>query len=385
MEATQRRGARADTAFDAAVRAHRAGLADAAAAGYRAVLARRPAHAGAWGNLGIALRDRGAIAAAIACYRRSLELAPSTSALGNLANALKDAGRFDEAIASHRACIAADPADARARHNYAIALKAAGRLEEALAELDIACRLAPDAAGPCWDRALVLLALGRFAAGWEAYESRWRLKGHARQRPIAAWDGRPYPGRTLLVYPEQGFGDAILTARFLPAARARGGRVILACKPDLRRLFSALPGVDRLAGAADAPVAADIAAPVMSLPGLLGTNLDTLPPPPSLHVPPDSARPPPPAARALGRPLQGRDRLVGQRHLQGQRAAGNDARSLPPPGRSRRRTALQSAERTARGGTGDQRRRLDRRRPDRPLHRFRRYRRRRSRCSISSS
>ncbi len=292
MEAMQRRGVRADTAFDEAVGAHRAGQVDAATAGYRAVLARRPAHAGAWGNLGIALRDRGAIAAAIACYRRALEITPSSTALGNLANALKDAGRFDEAIATHRACVAADPADARARHNYAIALKAAGRLEEALAELDIACRLAPDAAGPCWDRALVLLALGHFAAGWEAYESRWRLKGHAGRCRIAPWDGRPYPGRTLLVYPEQGFGDAILTARFLPAARARGGRVILACKPDLRRLFSTLAGVDRLVAPdpakPDAPAAAEIAAPAMSLPGLLDTNLDTLPPPPRLHVPPDA-------------------------------------------------------------------------------------------------
>lgn len=273
------------TAFARSVRLHRDGLLDEATAGYRALLARRPDHAGAWGNLGIALRNRGAVAPAVACYRRALEIAPSLATLGNLANALKDAGRFDEAIAAHRACLAQKPDDARAHHNHGITLKAADRLEEALVELELACRLAPDAAGPEWDRALVLLALGRFGEGWLAYESRWRLPAQARRQVTAEpWDGRPYRDRTLLVYPEQGFGDAILAARFLPAVRALGGRTVLACKPELRRLFAALPGVDRLA-AADEPVAADLGAPIMSLPGILGANADILPAPARLDVP----------------------------------------------------------------------------------------------------
>lgn len=288
MDMTQRPDGGAGEAFGRAVRLHRAGRFEEAVAGYQAVLAGRPGHAGAWSNLGIALRRRGAVVPAIACYRRAIEIAPSPSAMGNLANALKDAGRFDEAIAMHRACVADNPTDVRARHNFAIALKAAGRLEDALRELDAAGRLAPNAPGPRWDRALVLLALGHFAQGWRDYESRWRLAGSGGLRSLPApWDGSPYPGRTLLVYPEQGFGDAVLSARFLSGIRGRGGRVVLACKPELRRLFSKLPGVDELV-APDVPLeslGADLAVPIMSLPGLHRATTGNLPPPPPLHVP----------------------------------------------------------------------------------------------------
>ncbi len=276
-------------AFERALRLHRAGRLGDALALYRLVLARRPDHAKAWSNLGIALRARGASGPAIACHRRAMELGSSPTALGNLGNALKDAGRFDEAIEAHEASVAADPDNAQARHNHAIALKAAGRLDDALTELNTACRLDSAAAGPIWDRALVLLALARYAEGWPAYESRWLLKDHPRlRREPAAWHGQDFAGKTLLIYPEQGFGDAILAARFIPAVRARGGSVIVECKPELRRLFSRLAGVDRLRAPGER-VAADLAVPAMSLPGLLGVSLDTLPPPPRLHVPAASA------------------------------------------------------------------------------------------------
>jgi tetratricopeptide (TPR) repeat protein len=285
MDTPQESARRPEDAFVRAARLHRAGHLGEAAEAYRTILARNPDDARAWSNLGITLRARGAASSAIACYRRAIALSAAPATLGNLGNALKDAGRYEEAIAAHRACVAVSGEDPRARHNYAIALKAAGRLDDALAELEIACRLDPSAAGPQWDRALILLGLGRYAEGWPAYESRWRLEN--RPHPYHAahpWDGSPFSGRTLLVYPEQGFGDAILTARFLSGARSRGGRVVLACKRELRRLFSDLSGVDRLV-AADVAVEADLVVPAMSLPGLLDARLEWLPPPPRLHVP----------------------------------------------------------------------------------------------------
>ena len=91
-----------------------------------------------------------------------------------------------------------------------------------------------------------------------------------------------------LAWPEQGFGDAILSVRFLPALRARVRRVALGCKPELLRLFSGLAGVDELVaiGAAAPSHAAHV--PFMSLPGMAMKSFADLPPPAKLHVPPEA-------------------------------------------------------------------------------------------------
>jgi len=273
--------------FQRAVAHHGAGRLNEAAALYAQVLALEPRHASSWTNLGIVFRTRGSFEGAVACYRRALELNPDNpGVLGNLGNVLKDLGRLEESLAAHRKAAAARPNDHSARYNYGIALKQAADLEGALAEFDAAHRLKPDASGPPWDRALALLQLGRFEEGWRAYESRWKLPDHPpRPYPFPQWQGEPFEGRTLLVHPEQGFGDAIIACRFLPQVKARGGTVVLECKPELRRLLSELEGVDRIVPPGKPPEGVDLHCPVMSLAGLFDTTMDTLPPTPNLHIP----------------------------------------------------------------------------------------------------
>ena len=148
-----------------------------------------------------------------------------------------------------------------------MALHDGGMLVDALAAFEQAIRLQPDNASAQFDRSQVLLRLGRFEEGWAAFESRWRLPDRPPMPnyPTPAWDGAPLEG-TLLAWPEQGFGDAILSVRFLPLLRQRVRRVALGCKPELMRLFSGLAGVDELVaiGAAAPPHIAHV--PFMSLP-----------------------------------------------------------------------------------------------------------------------
>jgi hypothetical protein len=90
--------------------------------------------------------------------------------------------------------------------------------------------------------AFALLRQGRYAEGFAAYEHReGRLKAETRQLPTPEWDGSPLNGRTILVWTEQGIGDEIQLARFLPRLREMGAsRVLLGCQPAnvraLRRL-----------------------------------------------------------------------------------------------------------------------------------------------------
>jgi hypothetical protein len=253
------------------------------------VVAAAPQRADAWNALGVALRASGQPREAIGCYRRALDLAPDDlAALANMANATKDLMRYAEAAALQRRVLARQP-DTTAWTNLGVALHDGGMLTEALAAFEQAIKLNPRNASAQFDRSQVLLRLGRFEEGWAAFEWRWRLpdKPPMPDYRTPLWDGKELPG-TLLTWPEQGFGDAILSVRFLPAVRSRVRRVALGCKPELKRLFSALPGVDDLIeiGAAAPEHAAH--APFMSLPGKVMRSLADLPPPAKLHVPPAS-------------------------------------------------------------------------------------------------
>lgn len=286
-----------DQLFHRAAALHRQGRIDLAITAYRKILEMAPEHPGVWGNLGVALRSRGDYSAAVIAYKRALEIAPGDPGVtGNLGNALKDIDRLEEALAAHRIAAAALPDDFNIRYNYGIALREAARYDEALTELEAAIALKPDAPHPQWDRAIALLHLGRFQEGWAAYEARWHT-GDLPERPVAVprWQGEAFEGKTLLVFAEQGFGDSILTSRFISLIKARAGsgphagRVILECKAPLQDLFSGIEGIDRMVEPGEAAGDYDLEVPIMSLPGIFEASDHSLPPPAELHVP-DYAR-----------------------------------------------------------------------------------------------
>lgn len=179
-----------------------------------------------------------------------------------------------------RLLVAAVAAGNRAAHgDLAVSLMKAGCAEEALAHFRTAHEFAPQDARVGYNLAMALLAAGAVEEGFRLYEQRWRLKGPVSwiSRWDLFWDGRPLDGRTLLVHAEQGFGDSIQFARYVPLAAARGARVVLAVPKELRRLMAGLGGCAHVLseGERTPPYAAHV--PLMSLPHLFGTTLDTIP------------------------------------------------------------------------------------------------------------
>lgn len=260
----------------------------------------------AWNALGVSLRAAGRPIEALGCYRRALDLrAGDLAATSNLANALKDLQRYREAIALHQRVVAKQPTTA-AWTNLGVAFHDGGYLADALFAFDQAVRVDPENASAHFDRAQILLRLGRYAEGWKEFEWRWRLADRPPMPsyPTPVWDGRPLPEGTLLVWPEQGFGDSILSMRFLPIVRRRVKRIALGCKPELLRLFQGVAGVDELVpvGKVAPPHAAHV--PVMGLAGHGMTSLADLPPPPSLHVPQDAKARLAPILERAGRRLK---------------------------------------------------------------------------------
>lgn len=241
-----------------------------------------------WNNLGIALRRGGDPAAAEAAIRRGLASpgGETEAAFSNLGNVLRDQGRFDEAEAAYDAALARGGAPGT-RYNAALLQRDRGRVAEALALIAPALAARPDDPAWRWDHALMLLQAGDWRRGFAAYEARWALPGMCRPetgRPW--WEGAPRGGRTLLVVGEQGMGDVIQFARFLPLV-ADDGPIVLAVRKPLVRLLRAVPALAhvRVVEAAAAPPAHDLLLPLLSLPRVLGATPEALPPPLAFAVP----------------------------------------------------------------------------------------------------
>ena len=255
-------------------------LAEAVAC-YRRVLTLKPDFAEGYADLGGLLRDQGRVDEAVACCRRALELKPDfAEALANLGVALRDQGNLDEAVACQRRALELKPDFAVAYVNLGIALVDLGRFAEAMACYDRALELEPDLPEARLNRSLLMLLSGDFQHGWPEYEWRWQAKqrrfvSRFSQRPL--WDGCPLQGKTILLYAEQGLGDVIQFIRYAPLVKQRGARVLVECQKPLVRLLAGCRGVDELFGLEDDLPPFDYHAPLLSLPGIFQTRLDTLP------------------------------------------------------------------------------------------------------------
>ncbi len=133
------------------------------------------------------------------------------------------------------------------------------------------------------------LLLGDFDTGWR--ETEWRDRFEAGKQMVNAaafsqpgWNGDEFLGKTLHVQAEQGLGDTLQFVRYMPYIKARGGRVVFHCPQQLMGLLAGFDGVDdlrpKLDGAMDG-VSFDMKVKLLSVPGLLGTRLETIP----AHVP----------------------------------------------------------------------------------------------------
>jgi Flp pilus assembly protein TadD len=271
--------------------------------------------ADAMSNLGLALQATGRCEEAITYYRGALRLAPDhPEILYNLGNACLELGRIDEAllnfdallvknpdhvgacvnrgntllrfnrpaeaIASYDAALAAMPGHPQILTNRGHALRRLDRPAEALVDLAAALAGAPDFAEARFEAAMARLTLGDFAAGWKAYEWRWKTGAFVRQRrsfQAPQWLGEtPVDGKTVLLHAEQGFGDTIQFIRYAPLLARLGAKVICEVQPELQSLLSRFDDITVIAR--DEPLPAfDLHCPLLSLPLAFGTTIETIP------------------------------------------------------------------------------------------------------------
>ena len=217
-------------------------------------------------------------AGAAACYDRAIELGlREANTYYSLGNACHQLGQPERAVRLFQAATALNPQDTASWNNLGKCWQDLNRLEESLAAYDRALALDPHYTLARYGRALSLLTAGRWAEGFREYNQSRSHGIKPRQFPQPAWQGEPIPGQTLFLHAEQGFGDAIQYARFLPAARALAGTVILECRPELKPLFTHSSIADTVIAFGEPIPAFDFWASQVSLPGILGVSPTTIP------------------------------------------------------------------------------------------------------------
>ncbi|TWH47597.1 tetratricopeptide repeat protein [Sporomusa sp. KB1] len=248
-------------------------------------IALQPNFAEAYSNLGNALLKLHKPLEAAAVLQQAITLKPDfAEAYISLGNALLKLQRPSEAVEVLQQAIAFQPDLFGAYINLGNALQSQGKAEDAIFAYNRAITLKPADPRGYNNRAQAILLSGDLARGFAEYE--WRTKVNRYRhfyegfdsRP--RWDGENFAGKRLLVYDEQGFGDTLQFCRYLPLVKARGGIVQFSTKQPLLRLFTNLPGIDELieqSGAAIAKTQFDLTVPLLSLPHIFGTTLQTIP------------------------------------------------------------------------------------------------------------
>jgi Tetratricopeptide repeat len=243
-----------------------------------------PSRAEAYYKRGNAQKDLNLSAEAIASYNEAIARKPDYAfAYCNRGVVEQHLGRLEDALRSFDAAIGIDPTDSLTHYNRALLLQDLSRWEEAVSAYDRSIAARPDFADALYNRAITQLYLGRFEEGWRHYESRWvsgarHIIGEQRRFDQPQWLGQqPLAGARLLVYSEQGLGDAIQFCRYATLCAARGATVILEVPAPLVAVLATLQGVTTIVPRGAALPSFDLHCAMMSLPLAFQTTLATIP------------------------------------------------------------------------------------------------------------
>ena len=252
---------------------------------YRKAIQINPDYPQAYSNLGIILNNSGQKKQAIEEYKKAIRLKPDfCGALTNIAIAETQTGRLDDALEHAKKAIDLSPEIPEYHYNLANTLKAMGNCPEALQSYDRAISLKQDYPEATWNRAITTLLAGNLAKGFELYkkrrDSRLEIATYPNNFDKPIYEGGSLKGKRLLVHWEQGLGDSIQFVRFLPLLKKLGAHIIYEERNALIDIFKNIEGIDEIIThrpGKKPEVDFDLYAPLMDLPAILNTTIDSIP------------------------------------------------------------------------------------------------------------
>lgn len=186
---------------------------------------------------------------AIAHGVKSMHLAPTVALYpGNMTEIFRGAGLIDRAMECAELSVKLDPENKGAWLNKALIHYEQLDLEECRSAAIEAVKIDPDYPEAHFVMAENDLLHGLIPSGLFEYEHRFKLDQGKAMLPLTdrpQWDGKPLPPGKLLLVADQGFGDCIQFARFIPWVATLAPAPQLALSPELVGILGGLPGVGR--------------------------------------------------------------------------------------------------------------------------------------------
>ena len=248
---------------------------------YKQAIKVKPENPGVFNNMGNALMAKGDLEAAIDSFEKALIIKPDyAEAYNNLGNALNDRDDIEGAIYNFNQALKIAPNYAEVHNNLGNTLKYKGKLASAIDSFKQAIKIKPDYADAYNNLSFPHLLQGSLKTGFNFYE--WRLR--KKEQPVSParahliWDGeQSLSGKHFVIYEEQGLGDIIQFCRYLPLLEQKGANITFKVKPNLHALLETMDSNSRLLTSLPEENEIDFEAPLMSLPHLLSTSLETIP------------------------------------------------------------------------------------------------------------
>ncbi len=259
---------------------------------YQRSLQLQPNHPNTLNNLGVCLIQQKRFADAVEILQKLLSLHwQLAEAHLNLGNALQYLDRSEQAIEHFQHCLQQQPDNLLALCNLGSAERSLGHIPQSIDYYQRALAIDADYADAHFGLAFSYLLQGDLAKGWPEYEWRWQSSNSGaeeRDDQTPRWQGESLKGKRILIYSEQGAGDAIQFARFLPQLAAMGAEVVLQCPASLSELLGNVEGVTSVIDTHEDAPSCNYQLPIMSLPLLLDITLEKIPASPYLHIDPAS-------------------------------------------------------------------------------------------------
>ncbi len=224
---------------------------------------------------------------AIRSFEKALDSKPNNSiVLNNLAIQYQNQQRFDEAHQSLNAALDHDPDSAVINFNIGNCYSEQGHMDDAIEWYQAAIHNDGNMHEARWNLATSLLTIGSYNRGFWAYEVRWKLFGNyervRRSMPdVVDWDAsHSLVGKTILLYCEQGSGDAIQFIRYATSLQRLGAKKVLVdwrtdiSRGDLTEILQIADGVDEVVDVVNDEIECDYKQSLLSLPLALGRRHD---------------------------------------------------------------------------------------------------------------
>lgn len=228
-----------------------------------------------YSNMGAALNKAKRYDESIQALQTAIKKLPNHGgAYTNLGNVYSKLHDYKKAQELHEKSIQLEPKGSNAYANLGSALKNQGLMSKAIENYKKALELDPNFVNAHFDLSTALLTIGEFEEGLKEYE--WRFKKDEMIPHIIKYKeifSKPMllkntnaKDKIVLIHSEQGFGDSLMYARFIPKLKAKFGcKVIFKARDELVELFENNCDIDEVTYRTNPTPEFDYHVPIMSL------------------------------------------------------------------------------------------------------------------------